>query len=65
MEVTLLVLALAALAVGLVVWNIKRKPAGTPHKGPDETDTAWNDRVHSGDHVAGQEERTPPAGPRP
>ncbi|WP_122465790.1 MULTISPECIES: hypothetical protein [Brevundimonas] len=46
MEVVLLVLALAALAVGLVVWNIKRKPAETPHKGPDEGDTAWNDRVH-------------------
>ena len=59
MEIILLVLALAALAVGLVVWNIKRKPPGTPHKGPDETDTAWNDRVHA------EPTDRPPSEPRP
>ncbi len=43
----LIVLALLALGVGIVVWATRRKSARPP-VGPQETDTAWNDPVSSG-----------------
>lgn len=62
MAAILIVLALAALAVGLVVWNIRKKPADAPHAGPDESDTAWNDPV---DPAPGAGAPTDDRGPRP
>ncbi|MDO9586590.1 MAG: hypothetical protein Q8R45_14165 [Brevundimonas sp.] len=44
MAPTLIILALLALAVGIVVWVVRRKPSSTV-TGPRETDTAWNDPV--------------------
>ena len=60
MAAILIVLALAALAVGLVVWNIQKKPAGTPHAGPNEGDTAWNDPVDPGPEVIRPTDDTAP-----
>ncbi|MFN3669237.1 MAG: hypothetical protein ACK4VY_07995 [Brevundimonas sp.] len=47
MTPTLIVLALAALGVGIVVWMTRKKPASTT-TGPVERDTAWNDPVAPG-----------------
>lgn len=47
MTPTLIVLALAALGVGIVVWMTRKKPASTT-TGPTERDTAWNDPVTPG-----------------
>ena len=44
----LIVLAIIVLGVGIVVWATRRKPAQPP-VGPQETDTAWNDPVTSGE----------------
>lgn len=44
MAPTLIILALLALAVGVVVWAVRRKPSATV-TGPKEADTAWNDPV--------------------
>lgn len=41
----LIVLAIAALGVGIVVWATRRKP-GRPYEKSLEQDTAWNDPVH-------------------
>ncbi len=61
MEVNIIILLLAALAVGVVVWKIRRKPPETPHAGPDEGDTAWNDPVSArpADDVASRKESGP------
>ena len=40
----LIVLALGALAVGIVVWATRRKPNRNSNA-PHEADTAWNDPV--------------------
>ncbi|RZJ44122.1 MAG: hypothetical protein EON86_03985 [Brevundimonas sp.] len=40
----LIVLALGALAVGIVVWATRRKPKLSSNA-PREADTAWNDPV--------------------
>ena len=47
MTPTLIVLALAALGVGIVVWMTRKKPASTTTT-PVERDTAWNDPVTPG-----------------
>ena len=44
----LIVLALLALAVGIVVWATRRKPA-RPYEQRLEQDTAWNDPVTPAD----------------
>lgn len=48
MAPTLIILALLALAVGIVVWATRRKPGSTT-VGPAESDTAWNDPVTPGE----------------
>ena len=48
----LIVLALLALAVGIVVWATRRRPA-RPYEQRLEQDTAWNDPItpaESGHH---------------
>ena len=54
MTPTLIVILLAGLAVGVVAWAVRRKPA-RPYEQRLEQDTAWNDPVSS----AG---KTPPDG---
>lgn len=44
MAPTLIILALAALGVGIVVWAVRKKPDATT-TGRQEDDTAWNDPV--------------------
>ena len=44
MAPTLIILVLAALGVGLVVWAARKKSDGAS-TGPQEDDTAWNDPV--------------------
>lgn len=41
----LIILALAALGVGIVVWATRRKPDRS-YENSLERDTAWNDPVH-------------------
>lgn len=59
MATTLIILALFALAVGIVVWATRRKPGATT-TGPAEADTAWNDPIRPGDAAP-----LPPQEPRP
>jgi hypothetical protein len=44
MTPTLILLALAALGVGIVVWATRRK-SSRPYQQRQEQDTAWNDPV--------------------
>lgn len=60
MATTLIILALLALAVGIVVWATRRKPSSTTTAGPAEADTAWNDPIRPGDAAP-----PPPQEPRP
>ena len=53
MTPTLIVIVLLVLAVGIVVWAIRKKPAARSYDQRLEQDTAWNDPVGS--------TRTPPA----
>ena len=48
MTPTLIVLALAALGVGIVVWATRKKPA-RPYEQRLDQDTAWNDSVPPAD----------------
>ena len=41
---TAVLIVLALLVLGVVIWAVRRKPAAPP-AGPIETDTAWNDPV--------------------
>ncbi len=54
MTPTLIVIILGVIAVGVVVWAVRRKPA-RPYEQRLEQDTAWNDPVSS-------TEATPPEG---
>ena len=49
MTTTLIVVVLLALGVGIVLWAVRRKPAGRPNPLPGESDTAWNDPVTRAD----------------
>ncbi len=44
MTPTLIVLLLLALAVGIVVWATRKKPA-RPYEERQDQDTAWNDPI--------------------
>lgn len=44
MTTFLIVLALLAIAVGIVLWATRRKP-GLPYEQRLEQDTAWNDPI--------------------
>ncbi|QBX37783.1 hypothetical protein E4M02_07755 [Brevundimonas sp. S30B] len=46
METLLIILALGAIAVGVIVWISRRKPE-RDYGQRLEQDTAWNDPVHS------------------
>jgi len=59
----LIVLALAALGVGIVVWATRRKP-GRSYENSLEQDTAWNDTVHPFEPRTSQPSKTDPE-PRP
>lgn len=48
MAPTLIVLALAALGLGIVVWAVRKRPDATT-TGPQEDDIAWNDPVTPGE----------------
>ncbi|MES2834672.1 MAG: hypothetical protein V4707_08205 [Pseudomonadota bacterium] len=54
MTPTLIVIILGIIAVGVVVWAVRRKPA-RPYEQRLEQDTAWNDPVSS-------DKATPPDG---
>lgn len=41
---TAVLIVLALLVLGVVIWAVRRKPVAPP-AGPIETDTAWNDPV--------------------
>ena len=56
MAPTLIILALLALAVGAVVWAVRRKPSSTV-TGPREGDTAWNDPVTPDETLPADEAR--------
>jgi hypothetical protein len=56
MAPTLIILALLALAVGVVVWAVRRKPSSTV-TGPREADTAWNDPVTPDESLPADEAR--------
>ena len=58
MTPTLLILVLLVLAVGIVVWAVRKKPA-RPYEQRLEQDTAWNDPVGS------TEAKPPEENPRP
>lgn len=59
MNSALIILVLLALAVGVVVWVVRRKP-DAPRVGPQDGDTAWNDPV-----TPGEPARPNPNDPRP
>lgn len=63
MAPTLIVLALAAVVIGLVIWFVRRRP-GRTYAQSLEQDTAWNDAVGEK-----EPERAPPSAmdrePRP
>ena len=44
MTSALIILVLLAIAVGVVVWVVRRQP-DAPRVGPQDGDTAWNDPV--------------------
>ena len=44
---TAVLIVLALLVLGVVIWAVRRKP-DHPSTGPRETDTAWNDPVSPG-----------------
>lgn len=46
MTPTLIVLVLGIIAVGVVVWAVRRKPA-RPYEQRLDQDTAWNDPINS------------------
>lgn len=48
MTPTLIVLALVALAVGIVVWATRKRPS-RPYEERLEQDTAWNDPITPAD----------------
>ncbi len=58
MAPTLIILALLALAVGGVVWAVRRKPSSTV-TGPREADTAWNDPVTPGESLPAENKARP------
>ena len=70
MSTTLIVLVLAAIAVGIVVWATRRKPSATT-TAPREADTAWNDPVTPGaparpaPRAETHTDALPPEDPRP
>lgn len=51
METLLIILALGAVAVGVIVWISRRKTDRTPDQRLEQ-DTAWNDPVHSAEQPA-------------
>ena len=55
---TAVLIVLALLVLGVVIWAVRRKPVAPP-AGPIETDTAWNDPVTPDDGD------TPSREPRP
>lgn len=59
MAAMLIVLALAALGVGIVVWATRRKP-GRAYENSLEQDTAWNDTVHPFEAPAREPSQTDP-----
>ena len=68
---TIVLIVLALVVLGVVIWAVRRKPAAPP-AGPAEADTAWNDPVTPGEIPAPRETvtrenapSTPPRDPRP
>lgn len=58
MTPTLIVLFLGIVAVGVVVWATRRKPA-RPYEQRLEQDTAWNDPVGSAETPPADGEKRP------